>query len=81
MGGNSVGMSGDQEKAIADYRRALELAPFDKDTKQGLKHLGAPPEQHAWQIAAVGLVSAVQRRFPQTAGSNQICATARKRWR
>ena len=35
--------SGDRDKALADYRTALQLNPDDEDSKKGLQRLRTPP--------------------------------------
>ena len=35
--------NGDKEKAIADFRKVLEINPSDQDAKNNLRRLGVTP--------------------------------------
>jgi tetratricopeptide (TPR) repeat protein len=41
--GNAYGSKGDNDRAIADYHRALQLDPSIEESKEGLSRLGASP--------------------------------------
>jgi Flp pilus assembly protein TadD len=41
--GSLLASSGRRDQAIADYRKALELAPSDENVKKNLRDLGVTP--------------------------------------